>query len=147
MYRNFSKTKVLAIFFTAVLCFNVSGSLCLVHCQWMDMSAEMDHCPLAKMDKDNCPKAKESLENDSEHFAKTLDKTAIGCCDLNISFVSTYFEKQQNKVQTAKLSENPAYDFRPFEFKTSNRLSKLPARSPPKIDKRVERIKHSVFLI
>lgn len=147
MLLKLPKNSLTAVFLATLLLFNLSGSLCLAHCQWMDMNSKKEFCPLAKMDKNNCPKAKKSLQKDAKNFASTESRPAMGCCELNISFFAAHFEKQQSETEKAEKNKETPTNLLYFEFKKSNRTLRPPDILPPIYDKRVERIKFSVFQI
>ena len=146
MFRNFAKNRFLAIFIAAFLCLNLSGSMCLVHCQWMDMEmhAEKEHCPLAKMDKEHCPNSEESAEKLSQ--TNLGDENIEDCCNLAMTPTIAKLEKQQVFSQATVKSEKPLPDYRPVPLVKNSYITDFSYRKPPK-DKRSARLKNCVFLI
>ncbi len=144
MIRNFTKTKFLTVLLTAFLCLNLSGSLCLVHCQWMDMSEDTEHCPIAKLDKENCPNSSESSEEKSK--LKTKSQNISNCCDLAINPAVAKLEKQQQITQQVAESRKATYNFQPIWFEKTIHQTKFSYQKPLK-DKRIIRLKICVFLI
>lgn len=144
MFRRISKSKFLAIFISAFLCLNLSGSLCLAYCQVN--TAETEHCPLAKLDADNCPMTKVLEQTGSNSLSDIAKGHTLDCCTPAINYFAAPLEKHKLSFQIADVPEketsfSPTAAFEQINFQPDFSYRK------PLYDYRKARLKNCVFLI
>ena len=146
MIRRITQSKFLIVFISAFLCLNLSGSLCLAYCQIKDAKTEAEHCPLAKLDKENCPKTKSGNQSDSTLPENSIGGSEVECCIPAINVFVAHLEKNQFPVQTA-VAESSDFSFaKPAAFEKIQYSSNFSYRKPL-FDYRTARLKNCVFRI
>jgi hypothetical protein len=145
MFRRIVQSKFLAIFISAFLCLNLSGSLCLAYCQVK--TAETEHCPLAKPDAESCPMSKGLQKTDSTPLTKIAKGHTLDCCTPAINYFAAPLEKHQFSFQIADVPAEKTFSFSPTAaFEQINFQSDFSYRKPL-YDYRKARLKNCVFLI
>ncbi len=104
MFRRITKSKFFAIFISAFLCLNLSGSFCIAYCQ-VEM-AKTEHCPLTKPDAESCPMTKGGQKTSSGSLAKIAKGHALDCCAPAINYFAAPLEHYQFSFQTADTPKN-----------------------------------------
>ncbi len=146
MIRGAIQSRFLIVFISAFLCLNLSGSFCLAYCQIKDVKAEAGHCPLAKLDKENCPKTKSEVRSDSTPPENSISGSAIDCCLPAINFFVATLEKNQFSTQTAIAATNDFSPSKPAVFEKIRYSSDFSYQTPL-FDYRMARLKNCVFRI
>lgn len=144
--KRFTTNKgILAAFVLTFLCLNVGGALCLTYCSQIAMAAPAvgDDSHLSE----HCRKAKQAAEEknkDSSH----LQAGEASCCMLPVAIFSAPVEKRP-EFAVNLVVEAPA-EIR-FELTapvfSAHTLIAIPIYRPPPLDRRGERILHSVIRI
>ena len=137
--------RTVAAFVLAFLCLNVGGVLCLTYCTQIAMAtpAAADDSHLSE----HCRKAKQATEEknkDSSH----LQAGEASCCMLPVAMFSAPVEKRPELA--VNLVVQDAAEIR-FEltapvFSAHSSIA-IPVYRPPPLDRRGERILHSVIRI
>ena len=138
-YSN--KIRFLALFVVAFICLNAGGALCVGYCQTFEVAAEeAEHCPLKKATH-HCDTDKGSTD------AIAIGSNEMDCCPMTVSFFGAPVEKQfrySPVVATTVLETRPV---RPTFVAVHSFAATFSYRGPPPLDRRVERIKHSLLRI
>lgn len=146
MIRGITQSKLLIVFISAFLCLNLSGSFCLAYCQIKDVKAEAEHCPLAKLDKENCPKTKGGVRSDSTLQENSIGGSAIDCCLPAINVFVGTLEKNQFPAQTTVAVINKFSLAKPAAFEKVQYTPEF-SYQKPLFDYRTARLKNCVFRI
>lgn len=144
MIRGIIQSRFLIVFISAFLCLNLSGSFCLAYCQIKDVKAEAEYCPLAKLDKENCPKSRNRSDLISPE--NSIGGDAVDCCLPAINFFAAKLEKNQFPVQTAVAETNDFSPVKPAAFEKIRYSSDFSYQTPL-FDYRTARLKNCVFRI
>lgn len=145
MFRRIVQSKILAVFISAFLCLNLSGSLCLAYCHFK--KAEAEHCPLAKLDAESCPMTKGLQKNVSDQAAKFSKGQAIDCCTPAINYFIAPLEKHQFSFQIADVPKEKTFSFTPTAAFEKIDFQPDFSYRKPLYDYRKARLKNCVFLI
>lgn len=146
MIRRIIQSRILIIFISAFLCLNLSGSFCLAYCQIKVAKSETEHCPLAKLDKENCPKTKSVNSSDLTSFENSISGNEIDCCLPAINFFVATLEKNQFPTQTTVAAINDFSLAKPVAFEKVQYTPKF-SYQKPLFDYRTARLKNCVFRI
>lgn len=142
MLLRITRSKFLLFFVSAFLCLNLSGASCLAYCQITETKAEVEHCPLAKFDK-NCPNGKSENANDSYNVT---NGTAADCCSLAINFFVAKLEKNEFSVQLAAAVDSTVSRQKRISVEIIKPSPEFFYR-PPSLDFQNARLKNCVFRI
>ena len=145
MFQRIVQKKFLIIFISAFLCLNLSGSFCLAYCQIKDLNAKTEHCPLAKLDAENCPKTRIAPDLPDTDF-KFAKGSLTYCCNLAINVFAATVEKHHISFQKAELSQKTFSFFQPTFFEKTTFSSDFSYKKPLH-DSRIARLKNCVFRI
>ena len=149
MGEKLTAKQILATFVLAFLCLNAGGFLCITYCSQTSMASVRpasddshlsEHCRLAKI------AAEEKNQN-----AEKISANVASCCMMPISLFAAPLEKHERAADLVAADSVPAVvtEFCRFEFPpvVLSHISATPVYRPPPLDRRVERILHSVFRI
>lgn len=145
MFSRIGRSKFLAVFISAFLCLNLSGSLCLAYCQIE--KAEIEHCPLSKLKAENCPltKGKQAKEL-SKELSDAVRGHEIDCCTPAINYFAAPLEKHRFSFQIANLPVQKT-GFLPANAFEKPSLQIDFSYQKPLYDHRHSRLKNCVFRI
>ena len=145
MKRVITNKRTMAAFVLAFLCLNVGGILCLTYCTQIAMAA-----PAAGDDShlsDRCRKAKQATEEKNKDSSR-LQAGEASCCMLPVAMFSAPVEKRPGFA--VKLAVQARSEIR-FELTapvfSAHTSITIPVYRPPPLDRRGERILHSVIRI
>lgn len=144
MIRRIGQSKFLAVFISAFLCLNLSGSFCLAYCQVKSAETKEEHCPLAKLDAENCPMSKSTGKAASHSNA--VKRNALDCCSPSINAFIAPLEKHQISFQTNAVIEKTISFTQPTAFGKTNYQSAF-SYQKPLYDYRKAHLKNCVFRI
>lgn len=141
--------KILAMFVLAFLCFNAGGLLCLTYCSQSSMAAVRPALDDAHL-SEHCRRAKKAAEEKDRNSTKFEAATA-SCCMMPISMFAVPLEKQTRTsdvmvVDAVTEVNTDFYAFRAPSVALAH-VASSPVYRPPPLDRRNERILHSVFRI
>lgn len=135
----------MAAFVLAFLCLNIGGVLCLTYCTQIAMAA-----PAAGDDphlSEHCRKAKQAAEEKNKDSSR-LQAGEASCCILPVAMFSAPVEKRPEFA--VKLMVEAPTEIR-FELTapvfSAHTSITIPVYRPPPLDRRGERILHSVIRI
>ncbi len=141
-----TRTKFLTLFIAAFLCINLSGSACLAYCGLAQVQMPADHCPLANMDRKNCPPSEKDDEKQLSEKAFGAAENKIDCCALPLTPVFANLSQKQNFQSVVALLPDKTAPPKVKEFEEKRNFTAVHYQKPF-YDHRGERIKHCVFLI
>ena len=144
MFQRIVQKKFLIVFISAFLCLNLSGSFCLAYCQIKDLNTKTEHCPLAKLDAENCPMSKTAGLPDAGF--KVAKGISPDCCNLAINVFAATLEKHHISFQKAETARKEISFFQPIYFERAEYSSDFSYKKPL-YDRRAERLKNRVFRI
>lgn len=138
--------KGLSVFVLAFLCLNVGGALCLTMCTQLFafevVAADDSHL------SEHCRKAKKAAEEHERNSTK-IEASVGSCCMLPVGLFAAPLEKRAELKAVPTVAAIPAayeYGFAaPANFISNVRVT--PVYRPPPLDRRGERILHSVIRI
>lgn len=137
--------RTVAAFVLAFLCLNVGGVLCLTYCTQIAMAA-----PAAGDDShlsEHCRKAKQAAEEKNKDSSR-LQAAEASCCMLPVAMFSAPVEKRAEFVVNLVVEAPPEMRFKLTAPVFSAHTSiTIPVYRPPPLDRRGERILHSVIRI
>ncbi len=145
MKRLITNKRTVAAFVLAFLCLNVGGVLCLTYCTQIAMATPAagddlhlsEHCRKTK-------KAAEEKNKDSSH----LQANEASCCMLPVAMFSAPVEKRP-EFAVKLIVASPAeirFELTAPVFSAHSSIV-IPVYRPPPLDRRGERILHSVIRI
>ncbi len=145
MKRVTTNKRILAAFVLAFLCLNVGGALCLTYCSQIAMAAPAisDDSHLSE----HCRKAKREAEEKNKDSSR-VDTDEASCCMLPVSMLSAPVEKRAEFAVELVAEAPPVVRFEisaPVLSAVNSPI--LPVYRPPPLDRRGERILHSVIRI
>ena len=145
MKRVITNKRTVAAFVLAFLCLNVGGVLCLTYCTQIAMAtpAAADDSHLSE----HCRKAKQATEEknkDSSH----LQAGEASCCMLPVAMFAAPVEKRPESPVNLVVEAPAEIRFEPTApvFSAHSSIA-TPVYRPPPLDRRGERILHSVIRI
>lgn len=147
MLRRQASNKLMAMFVLAFLCLNVGGAFCLTYCTQIAMAAS----PAVSDDSqlsEHCRKAKKEAEERDKN-ATRIDSDSASCCMLPVSMFAAPVEKQTRTelvIESAELINVEHFTFDAPSISPSH-VAITSVYRPPPLDRRVERITRSVFII
>ncbi|MBK6722683.1 MAG: hypothetical protein IPG58_05205 [Acidobacteria bacterium] len=139
------KNKGLAAFVLLFLCLNVGGALCLTACNELFAAA-----PAAEGDphlSEHCKQAKKAAEEKNKDSSR-LQAGEASCCMLPVAMFSAPVEKRP-EFAVKMAVEAPAeirFELTAPVFSAHTSIT-IPVYRPPPLDRRGERILHSVIRI
>jgi hypothetical protein len=135
----------MAAFVLAFLCLNVGGVLCLTYCTQITMASHAagDDTHLSE----HCRKAKQAAEEKNKDSSR-LQAGEASCCMLPVTMFSAPVEKRPEF--SAEFAVQAPAEIR-FELtapvSSAHTSITIPVYRPPPLDRRGERILHSVIRI
>ena len=141
------KTKLLSLFVLTFLCLNAGGAVCLAYCQagQSHKIETAEHCPLPA-NTAHCPHHAERPAEPAEN-TDSASSNAVQCCTLAINLFAAPLEQKQVSQEIVLVPVLEAVSDAPvFLFAIPNQPRPINFRQPS-LDRRVERIKNSVFRI
>ncbi|MFT3744143.1 MAG: hypothetical protein QM785_07605 [Pyrinomonadaceae bacterium] len=138
---------MLATFVLAFLCLNVGGFVCLTYCSQVAMAMpSLDDSHLSE----HCRRAKKEAE-EKDRDATKLSASAASCCMMPVSMFGVPIEKQTRPGSVVAVDAVPIVNAEPVRFEilafARSHISSTPVYRPPPLDRRGERILHSVIRI
>ena len=145
MTRFTTNKRILAAFVLAFLCLNIGGVLCLTYCSQIAMAAPPvnDDSHLSE----HCRKAKQTAEEKNKDSSR-LQADEASCCMLPVAMFSAPVEKRP-ELAVDLIVAAPAearFELTAPVFSAHSSIV-LPVYRPPPLDRRGERILHSVIRI
>lgn len=145
MRRVITNKRTLAAFLLAFLCLNVGGVLCLTYCTQIVMAT-----PAAGYDShlsEHCRKAKQAAEEKNKDSSR-LQAGEASCCMLPVAMFSAPVEKRLGFSVNMVVEAPPEirFDLTAPVFSAHTSIA-IPVYRPPPLDRRGERILHSVIRI
>lgn len=146
MKRVITNKRILAAFVLAFLCLNVGGVLCLTYCTQIAMAA----APAVADDShlsDHCRKAKQTAEENNKDSSR-LQAGEASCCMLPVAMFSAPVEKRSELAVhlVAQARAEARFELTAPVFSAHSSIA-IPVYRPPPLDRRGERILHSVIRI
>lgn len=146
MFVRQRRNKALAVFVLAFLCLNVGGALCLTVCNEI-FAAETVAASDSHL-SEHCKQAKRAAEEREQGLTK-IEAGEASCCMMPVAMFAAPVEKRPEfQVVTTAVALPATFEHEftaPAVFKAS--LPATPVYRPPPLDRRGERILHSVFRI
>lgn len=145
--KHFGHTKQgLAAFVLLFLCLNVGGALCLTACTELFAAASV-----AESDahlSEHCKQAKKAAEERDRDSTK-IEAGEASCCMMPVAMFAAPVEKRPEINVVPVVAAFPAAVNSEFPAPAlhSASLPATPVYRPPPLDRRGERILHSVFRI
>lgn len=145
MKRATTNRRILTAFVLAFLCLNVGGVLCLTYCSQIAMAAPVvaDDSHLSE----HCRKAKRDAEEKNKDSSR-IQVDEASCCMLPVSMFSAPVEERAGLIVELVAEAPPVVQFEisaPVLSAVNSPI--LPVYRPPPLDRRGERILHSVIRI
>lgn len=144
-----STKKILAAFVLAFLCLNVGGLVCLTYCSQIAMASAMPSSDGSYL-SEHCRRAKKEAEEKDQN-AEKISATAASCCMMPVSMFAVPLEKQTRASFVLAADTAPAANVEIYSFSSPSIVSlpidPAPVYRPPPLDRRGERILHSVIRI
>lgn len=128
----------------AFVCLNIGGALCLSYC------SQLFAAPVASADdshlSEHCRQAKKAAE-DRERDSTKIEAGEASCCMMPVSMFAAPVEKRTDFQIVVTAAVLPAEFEQEFTVPAlyAVGLPFLPVYRPPPLDRRGERILHSVF--
>ena len=141
-----TKRKILATFVLAFLCLNVGGVLCLTYCSQIAWAAAVPTAEDSHL-SEHCRKAKQAAEEKNKDSSR-LQAAEASCCMLPVAMFSAPVEKRPEFVVNLVVEAPPELRFELTApvFSAHSSVT-IPVYRPPPLDRRGERILHSVIRI
>lgn len=149
MRGKLTANRTLATFVLAFLCLNAGGFLCITYCSQTSMASARpasddshlsEHCRLAKKTAD-----------EKDQNAEKISSNVASCCMMPIRIFAAPLENQTRSVDLVAADSVPSVDTNFYKFEAPaidlSHISATPVYRPPPLDRRVDRILHSVFRI
>ena len=145
--QRLTTRKTLAAFVLAFLCLNVGGFVCLTYCSQVAMATpSLDDSHLSE----HCRRAKKEAE-EKDRDATKFTASVASCCMMPVSMFGVPVEKQTRPGDFSAADAVPALDAHHVGFAVPEfidlHITSTPVYRPPPLDRRGERILHSVFRI
>lgn len=147
MMLRLKTKKPLAAFVLAFLCLNVGGFVCLTYCSQVAMATpSLDDSHLSE----HCRRAKKEAE-EKDHDATKFTASVASCCMMPVSMFGVPIEKQTRPGDVLAADAVPAIDIHLVRFAVPDfidfHIASTPVYRPPPLDRRGERVLHSVIRI
>jgi len=137
------------MFVLAFLCLNVGGAFCLTYCTQIAMASS----PVVSDDShlsEHCRKAKKEAEKKDKNATK-IEANAASCCMMPVSMFAAPIERQTRVADVLVADSVQAVNVEYYKFAAPavvpSHIASTPVYRPPPLDRRVERILHSVIRI
>ncbi len=139
--------KGLAAFVLLFLCLNVGGALCLTACTQLFAADEMASASDSHL-SEHCKQARKAVE-ERERDSTKIEAGDGSCCMMPVAMFAAPVEKRQEVNVVPVLAVLPAAVQVEFTAPILNAASlpATPVYRPPPLDRRGERVLHSVFRI
>ena len=149
MTQRSTTKKILAAFVLAFLCLNVGGLVCLTYCSQIAMASAMPSSDDSHL-SEHCRRAKKEAEEKDQN-AEKISATVASCCMMPVSMFAVPLEKQTRATLVLVADSVPAVNVEIYRFASpsivSLHIDPTPVYRPPPLDRRGERILHSVIRI
>ncbi len=133
------------MFVIVFLCLNVGGVFCLTYCTQIAMAA-----PAAGDDShlsEHCRKAKQAAEEKNKDSSR-LQAAEASCCMMPVAMFAAPVEKRPEFAVNLVVEAPPEVKFeRTAPVFSAHTSIAMPVYRPPPLDRRGERILHSVIRI
>ncbi len=138
--------RILAAFVLAFLCLNVGGVLCLTYCSQIAMASAVPATSDSHL-SEHCRKAKQAAEEKNLDSSR-LQAAEASCCMLPVTMFSAPVEKRAEFSVNLVVEAPPEIRFELTApvFSAHSSIA-IPVYRPPPLDRRFERILHSVIRI
>jgi hypothetical protein len=147
MMLRLTTKKTLAAFVLAFLCLNIGGFVCLTYCSQVALATpSLDDSHLSE----HCRRAKKEAE-EKDRDAKKFTASVASCCMMPVSMFGVPVEKQTRPGDVLAADPVPAIHLNLVRFEVPElidlHVASTPVYRPPPLDRRGERILHSVIRI
>lgn len=141
--------KIVAAFVLAFLCLNVGGFVCLTYCSQIAVAASRPSPDDSHL-SDHCRRAKKEAE-ERDRDATKFDANAASCCMMPVSMFAVPLEKHTRFLAVLVADSAPTVNIEFFRFAAptviASHITSMTVYRPPPLDRRGERILHSVIRI